>query len=125
VADTTRSTVRAETKVCSLCGETKPAGAFEQGRRQCRDCRRDAVKRRARERRAAPADGEEPHPAPRQVREGRPGEHRRMTDQFFREHRRALIEEARASGVTRELRDGKVYTVLHLEPQFGLPNVSP
>ena len=48
-----------------------------------------------------------------------------MTDEFFREQRSALIEHARANGVTEELRDGKMYTVLHLAPQFGLPNVSP
>ena len=82
------------------------------------------MKRRARERRNAPDAAEEPHPAPPHgllVREGRPGEHRRMTDEFFREQRRAAVEDARANRVTTELRDGKLYTVLHLEPQFGPP----
>jgi hypothetical protein len=27
------------TKVCTLCGETKPSSAFNAGRRQCRKCR--------------------------------------------------------------------------------------
>jgi hypothetical protein len=75
-----------------------------------------------------PADDTEPHQAPclgLLVREGRPGERRRVTDTFFREQRRALIEEARSNGATSEMRDGKVYTVLLLEPQFGLPNASP
>jgi hypothetical protein len=48
-----------------------------------------------------------------------------MTDAFFREQRRALIEETRSNGAASEMRDAKVYTVLHLEPQFGLPNVTP
>ena len=49
---------------------------------------------------------------------GRPGERQRIADEFFREQRRALIEDARANRVTEELRDGKVFTVLRLEPQF-------
>ena len=56
------------------------------------------------------------------MREGRPGEHRSMTDEFFREQRRALIEKARSNSFTQELRDGKVLTVLHLAQQFGLPH---
>lgn len=69
------------------------------------------MKRRARERRALPADGEEPHQAPSLgllVRQGRPGERWRIADEFFREQRRALIEEARSNSATTETRDGKV-----------------
>ncbi len=104
-ADATRGTARAETKLCNLCDVSKPLFEFDPGRRQCKACRRDAVKRRARERRTTPAD-EEPHQAPRQVHEGRPGEHRRMTDEFFRERRRELIEQA---PVTTEERDGRTF----------------
>jgi recombinational DNA repair protein (RecF pathway) len=31
--------VAPSTKVCTLCGETKPSSAFNAGRRQCRKCR--------------------------------------------------------------------------------------
>jgi hypothetical protein len=48
------------------------------------------------------------------VREGRLGEHRRTTDKFFRERRRAMIEEARSNGVTYETRGDRTFTVLHL-----------
>ena len=75
----------------------------------------DAVKRRARERRAVPADGEEPHQAPRQVREGRPGEHRRTLNAFLLEQRRALIEQA---PITTEERDGRTFVVRHIASQY-------
>jgi hypothetical protein len=39
-------------KTCRVCGEQKPARAFERGHRQCRQCRR-AAERRSRERRTA------------------------------------------------------------------------
>ena len=47
-------------KTCRVCGEQKPASAFERGRRQCRQCRR-GVERRSRERRAAAKADREPH----------------------------------------------------------------
>jgi hypothetical protein len=38
------------TKVCTLCGETKPASAFNAGRRQCRQCRNARYRRSRRSR---------------------------------------------------------------------------
>jgi hypothetical protein len=106
----------AETKLCRTCNEEKPAGAFERGRRQCRQCRR-----RARERSGG---GEEPHPAPTPQR-GHRSQRRLDSDRYWTERRRTLIEQARTNGVTTELRDGREYVVLHLQPQFGLPYPSP
>jgi hypothetical protein len=50
------------TKVCRICGETKPASAFETGRLQCRTCRGRRYPRngRARGTVTAPAVDEEP-----------------------------------------------------------------
>ena len=44
-----------------------------------------------------------------------------MTDEFFREHRRQLIEEA---PTTTEERDGRVFVVRRLAPQYA-PRLSP
>jgi hypothetical protein len=50
------------TKVCRICGETKPASAFETGRLQCRACRGRRYPRngRARGTVTAPVVDEEP-----------------------------------------------------------------
>jgi hypothetical protein len=50
------------TKVCRICGETKPASAFEAGRHQCRACRGRRYPRngRARGTVTAPVVDEEP-----------------------------------------------------------------
>jgi hypothetical protein len=50
------------TKVCTLCGETKPSSAFNTGRRQCRQCRNARYPRNHRVRGAVttPAVDEEP-----------------------------------------------------------------
>jgi hypothetical protein len=43
------------TKVCTLCGETKPSAAFNAGRRQCRKCRNARYPRSRRARGSATA----------------------------------------------------------------------
>jgi hypothetical protein len=101
-------------KTCRLCGKDLPASAFDRGRRQCKRCRRDGEKRRARERKSQPAD-EEPHPAPSPQR-GRRSQRRLDSDRYWNERRRQLIEQAR---VTTEERDGREYLVRHLAPQFS------
>ena len=102
-------------KTCRVCGETKPASAFERGRLQCRDCRRAAVHRRGRERNSQPADDEEPHPAA-SPQEGHKSQQRLDSDRDWNERRRQLIATAR---VTRETIDGREYVVRHLAPQFA------
>jgi hypothetical protein len=42
-------------KVCTICGQAEPVARFDQGRRQCKACRR----RRYPRQRAAASDGEE------------------------------------------------------------------
>jgi hypothetical protein len=39
VEDAAENGAAPSTKVCRICGETKPASAFEAGRHQCRACR--------------------------------------------------------------------------------------
>lgn len=49
---------------CTRCGETKPAGAFEQGRGTCRQCRHQQHRDREHRRAASPVgggDGPRPH----------------------------------------------------------------
>ena len=96
-------------KTCRVCGETKPASAFERGRLQCRDCRRARV----RERSSQPADDEEPH-QPVGSQHGHKGARRLASDRDWTERRRQLIEQAR---VTTEEIGGRVFTVRHLPPQ--------
>jgi hypothetical protein len=47
----------ADTKLCTVCGETKPLDAFESGRRTCKRCRSRAGRRRVVEPEAVPFDG--------------------------------------------------------------------
>jgi hypothetical protein len=56
------ATAAPSTKVCRVCGETKPATAFEAGRQQCRACRSRRYPRHSRARGTvtAPAVDEEP-----------------------------------------------------------------
>jgi hypothetical protein len=60
------------TKVCTLCGETKPSSAFNAGRRQCRKCRnaRYPRSRRARGTATAPTAGDEEPPRTGSVESG-------------------------------------------------------
>jgi hypothetical protein len=112
----------ATTKTCRVCGETKPADKFEPRRRVCRTCRARQVRDRQ-TRRQAP-DDDEPHQAA-SPQTGRRSRRTREGDDHWALRRRALIEEARANGVTHEELGGRVFIVLHLAPQSPLPPLLP
>jgi hypothetical protein len=61
------------------------------------------------------AEDEEPHQAP-STQQGRRSQRRLDSDRYWRDRRRALIEQAR---ITTEERDGREYIVRHLAPQFS------
>ena len=106
------------TKVCRVCGEEKPAYAFEAGRRQCRQCRqgrRSNETRGSRERSTRSTD-EEPHPVPATGQTGGRGKRRLESDRRWSDARRKLIEEAPATA-TLEERGGQVFRVLRLASQ--------
>ena len=93
---------------------------FDKYRRVCQRCRN----KQERGRQAAKhADDQEPHPEdvaaelPAEVRASASnGVNTGLRAELHhrREQRRELIETARSNGVTREIRDGREFTVVHL-----------
>lgn len=98
------------TKVCRVCGETKPLAKFPPGRNTCRACKRS--RERERGQRAKAAD-KEPAPAPRRAKGGLRAL-RSVADRAAAEERRELLAELRANGVEHVESDGRTFTVLRL-----------